>query len=160
MSDDADIVPMPGQEPHSGGPADGGKDEPEVVRPDAVLSDRPRTWQDIVKEAMLLTPNLVKLLSRLLKDRRVPIRRKVVAGAVLAYLVSPIDLIPDVIPVAGRVDDVLLVAFAIDYLMKGTGRSIVLELWDGSDDAFELLAVIAEWGTDLIPLPVRRLLSR
>lgn len=118
-----------------------------------------RSWRDMVWETTLLLPNLVKLIGRLLRDRRVPVKRKVVVGVVMAYLVSPIDVVPDVIPVLGQADDALLIAFAIRLLTESVGREVVMEYWDGSEDAFDLLDALLEWGADLVPAPVRRLLG-
>ena len=118
-----------------------------------------RSWRQLVWEATLLLPNLVKLLSRMIRDPRVPRRRKLVAGIVLGYLVSPIDLIPDIVPVLGQADDVLLVAFAIRHLMEGAGNDIVLEHWDGDPDLLEIIDTLLQWGSDLLPKPVRRFLT-
>ena len=118
-----------------------------------------RSWRQLVWEATLLLPNLVKLLSRMIRDPRVPRRRKLVAGVVLGYLVSPIDLIPDIVPVLGQADDVLLVAFAIRHLMEGAGNDIVLEHWDGDPDLLEIIDTLLQWGSDLLPKPVRRFLT-
>ena len=65
----------------------------------------PRSRQDLAKEAVMLVPNIVKLLSRLLRDRRVPVRRKVFIAAVLGYVISPVDLIPDFVIGAIPVED-------------------------------------------------------
>lgn len=118
-----------------------------------------RSWRQLVWEATLLLPNLVKLLSRMIRDPRVPRRRKLIAGVVLGYLVSPIDLIPDIIPVLGQADDVLLVAFAIKHLMEGAGNDIVMEHWDGDPNLLEIIDTLLEWGSDLLPKPVRRFLT-
>jgi uncharacterized membrane protein YkvA (DUF1232 family) len=118
-----------------------------------------RTWRELVVETALLIPNFLKLIYRLMRDPRVPVRRKLVVGAMLAYLVSPLDVIPDFIPVAGQIDDVLLIAFAIRHLIDGAGHEVVLEYWDGQEDAFELIEAVVEWGADLVPAPVRRLLA-
>jgi len=72
---------------------------------DSVPMDR-RGWREMTFETALLVPNLVKLVVRLLGDRRVPVRKKVLLGAALLYVISPIDLIPDFIVGFGRVDDV------------------------------------------------------
>jgi uncharacterized membrane protein YkvA (DUF1232 family) len=118
-----------------------------------------RTWRELVVETALLIPNFVMLIYRLMRDPRVPVRGKLVVGAMLGYLVSPLDVIPDFIPVVGQIDDVLLIAFAIRHLIEGAGREVVLEYWGGQEDAFELLEAVIEWGADLVPAPVRRFLA-
>ncbi len=119
-----------------------------------------RSRQDLVIEALMLLPNIVKLLSRLLRDRRVPMRRKALIGAVLAYVISPVDLIPDFVVGIGRLDDLVLVSLAIDHLMSGVGEDIVRSHWDGSEDGLDLVRSVFAWGAAIIPDGVRRLLSR
>ena len=132
----------------------------ESTRPEkAEIVPAERSWRELVWEATLLLPNLVKLLGRMIRDPRVPRRRKLVAGVVLGYLVSPIDLIPDIVPVLGQADDVLLVAFAIRHLMEGAGNDIVMEHWDGDPDLLEIIDTLLQWGSDLLPKPVRRFLT-
>lgn len=117
-----------------------------------------RSWQEVALEGALLLPNLLKLLSRLMADPRVPIRRKVFIGAVMAYIVSPIDLIPDFVVGFGRLDDIILVSLAVDHLMKGTGEVIVLEHWDGTIDSLDLVRSIFAWGAEIIPPAMRKYL--
>ena len=118
-----------------------------------------RDWKSGAKEAALALPNLVKLLYRLMRDSRVPARRKVTAGMAVAYVASPIDVVPDFIPFVGQVDDILLVTFAVHRLIQSVDAEVVEELWDGSGDAYEVVAAILEWGADLVPKPIRRLLD-
>ena len=101
-----------------------------------------RAWNEVALEAALLLPNLLKLLTRLMRDPRVPIRRKVFIGAVMAYVVSPIDLIPDFVVGLGRLDDIILVSLAVDHLMNGSEEALVLKHWDGTIDALDLVRSI------------------
>jgi uncharacterized membrane protein YkvA (DUF1232 family) len=117
-----------------------------------------RAWNEVALEAALLLPNLLKLLTRLLRDPRVPIRRKVFIGAVMVYVVSPIDLIPDFVVGLGRLDDIILVSLAVDHLMNGSEEAIVLEHWDGTIDALDLVRSIFAWGAEIIPPSVRKFL--
>ena len=131
----------------------------EPVAPDQTFQPRPRrTWRDLSREAVLLLPNTAKLLGRLVRDTRVPITRKVLAASVLVYVVSPVDLIPDFFLGLGLVDDLVLVALALANLMESAGPEVVHEHWDGSEDALDLLLATVDWGAELIPDPVRRLL--
>ncbi|MGA9598633.1 MAG: DUF1232 domain-containing protein [Acidimicrobiia bacterium] len=118
-----------------------------------------RTRQELLKEALLLVPNLVKLLLRLLRDRRVPLRRRLAMGAVGLYIASPIDLIPDFVPVVGGIDDLLVLAFAIDYLLESCSQEVIAEHWDGSEDGLELVRGIAAWGVEVLPDRLRRLVA-
>jgi uncharacterized membrane protein YkvA (DUF1232 family) len=78
-------------------------------------------------------PDCAVLFKRLLGDRRVPRRAKVALWLVLPYLAMPFDLIPDFLPVVGQIDDALVVAGAIRYVVRAAGRDVVAELWPGSE---------------------------
>jgi uncharacterized membrane protein YkvA (DUF1232 family) len=73
------------------------------------------------------------LLTRLVRDERVPRRAKWPLLLLLPYLASPIDLIPDVIPVLGQLDDAAFVALALRRVVRLAGPSVVTELWPGSE---------------------------
>ncbi len=72
------------------------------------------------------------LFRRLLGDARVPRRAKVALALLVGYLAMPIDVVPDFIPVAGQLDDAILVAVAIAYVVRCAGRDVVEDLWPGS----------------------------
>jgi uncharacterized membrane protein YkvA (DUF1232 family) len=76
-------------------------------------------------------PDCVVLVRRLLGDPRVPAESKLLLGLLVVYLASPIDLIPDFIPVAGQLDDALLLALALRHLVRRSGTRIVAEHWPG-----------------------------
>lgn len=84
-----------------------------------------------------------RLLWRVARDPRVPWQGKAVAGGAVAYVVSPLDLIPDVIPGVGRLDDLYLVVRALRYLARTAGYDLLHELWPGSEDGFALVLVLA-----------------
>jgi uncharacterized membrane protein YkvA (DUF1232 family) len=79
------------------------------------------------------------LCRRLLSDPRVPRRGKAALALVVPYLLLPFDLIPDFIPVAGQVDDVVVVALALGYVARLAGVDVIRELWPGSEPALERL---------------------
>ncbi len=85
----------------------------------------------LARELATLVPNLTRLFAGLLRDPRVPLRAKVVLGATAAYLASPIDLIPDFIPIAGALDDAIIAAFALRYVVRASSPEIVAEHWPG-----------------------------
>lgn len=109
-----------------------------------------RTPIEVVTEAALVVPNAGKLVVRLLRDPRVPFREKAFAGFVVAYVMSPVDVIPDVIPGIGHLDDVLLVALAVDRLVASVDEVVVAGAWDGSEDALDLFRSFVAWGADLV----------
>lgn len=86
-----------------------------------------------VRELAGFLPDCAVLIRRLLRDERVPRRAKVALWLLLPYLASPIDLIPDFIPVLGHLDDAVLAAAALAYVVRRSGREVVEELWPGSE---------------------------
>jgi len=96
-----------------------------------------------MRELLAFVPDVVRLLYALSRDPRVPGRAKLAALGALAYVASPVDVLPDVVPVVGRLDDVWLVARALRFLVRTAGYDVVHELWGGSDDGFALMLVAA-----------------
>ena len=87
-----------------------------------------------LKNLLLIIPNLLLLCGRLLTDSRVPgPERAMVAGAIV-YAIVPFDLIPDMIPFVGQIDDVYLIALTLLRLMERTDPKIVREHWEGGGD--------------------------
>ncbi len=133
---------------------------PEGHRLDTRITVDVRTRADIVREGLWLLPNLGKLLTRLMRDGRVPARRKVVMGIAALYPLLPMDLIPDSIPVLGQLDDLLVLALGIKHLLDGAPPEVIAQHWDGTDDALDVVAALVEWGADMVPGPLRRLAER
>lgn len=88
-------------------------------------------------------PDCIVLISRLMRDDRVPRRRKLLLAALLGYLALPFDLVPDFIPVAGQLDDVLLVGWVLRRLVRGAGPEIVREHWRGPEQSLRLILRLA-----------------
>lgn len=88
-------------------------------------------------------PRLVRMIGALLADSSVPTTAKIAMAAVAVYLASPIDLVPDFIPVLGYVDDVLIVALLVDGLLNILDRSVLLRYWPGSPGSLEAVAAVA-----------------
>ncbi len=104
-----------------------------------------------VGDAVLLIPNIVKLIGRLIRDPRVPRRSKIALGLAGAYVASPIDLLPEVIPVIGWADDVIIVMLAIDSLIDRAGPEIVQEHWDGPGDLLALVRDVIGLSRSILP---------
>lgn len=123
------------------------------LRPDDVLPPEGDSMQTkrLLADSALLLPNLIKLVGRLLVDPRVPRRAKITLGIAGAYVVSPIDFIPDIIPVISRADDVLFLMFAIDSLIDRAGPEIVDEHWDGPGDLLSLVREVVGISRALMP---------
>ena len=88
-------------------------------------------------------PDCIVLFKRLLSDRRVPRRAKVVLALLVPYLALPFDLVPDFIPIAGQLDDAILVAAAIAYVARTAGRDLIEELWPGSERGLRVILALA-----------------
>jgi uncharacterized membrane protein YkvA (DUF1232 family) len=88
-------------------------------------------------------PDCIVLCSRLLRDPRVPRRKKLLLVAVAGYLALPFDLVPDFIPVAGQLDDVIVVALVLRSLLRGGGEQVVRAHWPGPDRTLALVLRLA-----------------
>ena len=84
-------------------------------------------------------PDCAVLFRRLLRDPRLPRRRKAVLVLLLAYLLTPIDLVPDVVPVAGYLDDAVIAAFALRHVLRGAPPGLLEEHWPGPPETLALL---------------------
>jgi uncharacterized membrane protein YkvA (DUF1232 family) len=78
-------------------------------------------------------------VERLLGDPRVPRRKKALLVALAGYLALPFDLVPDFIPVAGQLDDVVIVGLVLRSLIRGGGEPLVREYWPGPDTSLSLV---------------------
>jgi uncharacterized membrane protein YkvA (DUF1232 family) len=86
------------------------------------------------KELVTLVPNLLRLFRGLMKDPRVPRRAKVLLALGAVWLASPIDLLPEFLPVIGPLDDAVLV---LRYLANHTGRAVIEDHWQGNPQTLE-----------------------
>jgi uncharacterized membrane protein YkvA (DUF1232 family) len=112
-----------------------------------------------IKNLLLFLPNMLLLCARLLTDSRVPAtERALVAGAVV-YAIIPFDLIPDMIPFVGQVDDAYLIALTLLRLMERTDPKVVREHWRGGGDIVELIGAAALVAAKFLPQRIRRILS-
>lgn len=112
-------------------------------------SEPPR--QTSLKEYVLLVPRLARLLWKLSRDPRVPARTKATLFVVAGYLLSPVDVIPDFVPGLGHVDDLVILAFALDQILNRVPNEIVLEHWDGDEDVLEVVRQILDISTAYMP---------
>ena len=92
-----------------------------------------------LRDVARFIPDCIVLVSRLLRDPRVPRRHKLLLGALVGYLALPFDLVPDFIPVVGYLDDALLVALTLRAVLRGTGSELLREHWPGPESSLSLL---------------------
>jgi uncharacterized membrane protein YkvA (DUF1232 family) len=93
----------------------------------------------VLRELAGFLPNCVRMVRRLRKHPEVPGRAK--AAVILAglWVMSPIDLIPEFLPVIGLLDDVVVVALALRYAARRVPRAVLLAAWDGDPHLLERL---------------------
>lgn len=112
-----------------------------------------------MKNLLMFIPNMVLLCARLMTDSRVPATEKaLVAGAVI-YAIIPLDLIPDMIPFVGQIDDAYLIAATLLRLVDRTDARVVRQHWKGGGDVVELIQAMAEMTAKLLPKRIRRVLT-
>ena len=98
-----------------------------------------------VREILRVIPDILRLLRALVTDGSVPLDARLVLVGLIAWIVSPIDLIPEFIPGLGPLDDVIVAIVAMRYVRRRIGFDGISARWSGSDDGLRLLArVIGE----------------
>ena len=92
-----------------------------------------------VRELLGLIPDVLRLLRSVIGDRSAPVDVRIVLIGLLAWILSPIDLIPEFIPVLGPLDDVVVAVVAMRYVRRRVGIEDLRRRWQGSDEGFALL---------------------
>ena len=110
-----------------------------------------------MKALLRALPDLLRLLTRLVGDPVLPRAAKIALGAAAVYLLSPVDLVPDFIPLVGYIDDVLLAAVLLDGILNWVDRGLVLKYWPGNPESLDTLARTARVLSMWVP---RRLKAR
>ena len=95
------------------------------------------------RDLLRLAPDVVRLLKRLAFDRTLSIGVRMWLAVLLAYLLSPIDLIPDFIPVLGYADDAIVVAIALRFATRCAGREAVQRRWPGTPEGLSAVLRLA-----------------
>ena len=96
-----------------------------------------------VRELATFIPDCVALFRALLRDPRVPTGRKVMLAGLVAYLAMPIDIVPDFIPVAGQLDDAIVVALVLRSMLRSAGPALLREHWRGPDRSLDAVLRLA-----------------
>jgi len=91
-------------------------------------------------------PDCIVLFRRLLADPRMPRRYRFVVIALLGYLALPFDVVPDFIPVAGQLDDAIVVALALRAILRGGGLEMIEQHWPGPRSSLSLILRLADRG--------------
>lgn len=91
-------------------------------------------------------PDSLILVHRLLRDPALPRSRKLALWALLAYLALPIDLVPDFLPVVGLLDDAILAALTLRFVLRGAPSRRLAELWPGSPEGLAVISRLVAAG--------------
>lgn len=124
---------------------------------------RPRTGaKRTLVGAIRSIPDYLRLLWGLFRDPRVAMFDKVLVLAALAYAISPIDLIPDFIPILGQADDVFFLLLAVQHLVANAGWDVVEAHWPGDPAALdeESLRLTITAVAFFLPKSIRRRFER
>ena len=105
---------------------------------------RPRDVR--VGELVRVVPDLLRLVRDLIADRTVPLGARLALGGLLIWLLSPIDLIPEFIPVLGPLDDVIVAVIVLRYVRRKVGPEELRRRWPGTPEGFALLSGILRPG--------------
>jgi uncharacterized membrane protein YkvA (DUF1232 family) len=103
----------------------------------ALLVARPKG--NLLGEAVRLLPDVLRLLRRLAADSRLPRAARVRLALLLGYLVFPIDLVPDFVPVLGYADDAIIVSLVLRSVVRRAGAPMVRGHWPGTDEGLAAL---------------------
>jgi uncharacterized membrane protein YkvA (DUF1232 family) len=134
MSTRDELLPLEGELP------DGSGSPPEGSSAGATL-----------REIAMFLPNFAILLKRLLGDSRVPRKSKLILGATLVYLVSPIDVIPDFVPGLGQLDDIVIVLLALHSILNRVDDEVVIEHWPGREDVIRIVRAGLSAAAQVLP---------
>lgn len=105
------------------------------------LPQKVKTFSDYV----FIIPDMAALLFRLLKDKRVPMKTKIIISAAIAYIGFPTDIIPDNIPFIGKVDEIAVAFFALERIIADVPTRIILENWEGKNDIVFVIRNIIDY---------------
>jgi uncharacterized membrane protein YkvA (DUF1232 family) len=91
-------------------------------------------------------PDCIVLVTRLAREPRVSRPRKLLLVALVGYLALPFDLVPDFIPVAGQLDDAIIVALVLRHFVRAGGEPMLIELWPGPQQSLDFILRLARPG--------------
>jgi uncharacterized membrane protein YkvA (DUF1232 family) len=103
--------------------------------------------RDDARALATFIPDCIVLVTRLAREPRVSRPRKLLLVALVGYLALPFDLVPDFIPVAGQLDDAIIVALVLRSFVRSSGEPLIRELWPGPEQSLALILRLAQPGT-------------
>jgi uncharacterized membrane protein YkvA (DUF1232 family) len=108
-----------------------------------------------MKALIRALPSLARLVARLVTDPGLPRTAKVALVAAALYLASPVDLVPDFLPVLGYLDDALLAAIILDGILNYVDRALLLKYWPGTPASLDRLAQVAHVFARWVPARIK-----
>ncbi len=94
-------------------------------------------------EYLFALPDLFVLVCRLASDKRVPMKKKVVVAGIISYVLMPLDIVPDFIPVIGYLDDLVLIVMGLNIVLNDIEKKVLLDNWSGEGDLLDLMKKIS-----------------
>lgn len=110
-----------------------------------LLVVRRRTGRGSLRGAVRLLPDVLRLVKRLAGDRSLSRGTRALLVVLLGYLAMPFDLVPDVVPVLGWADDVIVVALVLRAVVRSAGPDVVRRHWPGTEDGLAVLRLLVRW---------------
>ena len=105
------------------------------------IPEKAKDYSDII----MFLPDIIALVTRLFKDKRVPTKTKAILAISLGYTVIPVDILPDKIPILGKIDDITIILFALTRMINDIPIEIILENWQGSREVVVVLTTAVEY---------------
>jgi uncharacterized membrane protein YkvA (DUF1232 family) len=103
---------------------------------------------------------IIDFVRDLAEDDRIPLQNRIVLGGLLVYLLTPVDIIPDFIPILGWLDDAFLSLVVLDYIFNSTDSDLILEHYPWSKASFEKMRGYVDRLSWLVPPRVKKILFR
>jgi uncharacterized membrane protein YkvA (DUF1232 family) len=102
--------------------------------------------------------NIKRLAIGLARDPRVPRRNKMIFAGVLAYIVMPVDLVPDWLPGIGKLDDLIMLCLAIDAMLNHVPETVINDYWEGDRTTLNFIRSTVATATEFLPPQVAKTL--
>jgi uncharacterized membrane protein YkvA (DUF1232 family) len=145
------------------------REAPDPAADEAMAIQRPRLRRrargdgrdrETLKGLIRDIPNFIRLLGGLARDPRVSSVDKAIVVATIGYVLMPFDLIPDFLPFLGQIDDLYLLALALDRLLNNAGIDLLLEHWNGDVASLETAIAALDKAGSFLPEQIRSLLRQ
>lgn len=133
---------------------------------EGTLPQKAGDWTDPLIQYIMVLPDLIHLLTKLFLDKNVPLKTKLYIIGGVGYLFSPVDILPDIVPGIGLIDDLLVTVVVLHKIINSSDpvvRERIQYHWCGKDDVFQTIREIAFIATDLgseIPKWIHRFMTK